>query len=1133
MRQPARVAIVAVLLALVGFGLFVFLGEGPALDVPGVGLADAASEDLDAAERPDPFAAEEEGEPDSGRTELGLAEDAFGGPTSRLVYRGRVLSRAGAPVAGADLRLSTGARGPGRPQQAQAAPVLKGKSGPDGLFAIAATAPRVSFWTILVQHAEFAPLRQGGLSPAVAGEVYLGDLVLGEGGLIQGRVVDEKEAGVAGAKVTVRGEEGPFRGRGGPGGPGGASDLEGPAVEALTAADGTFRLARVPRGELRLVAQHPDRPPGRSALVRLEDGTSVTGVKIVLEPGLRVTGIVSAEGKGPLPGARVSIPGQFGALGRGVLTDAKGAFALPPLAPGRYQLAAAAEGWQPAVAALALEAEKPPQALELTLKAGGVLAGQVVDPQGSPVTLFAVRVLPAEMAGLNGAPGAADAQGRPQGRGRFGQEGAQRVPGQERVRDAGFGRGQERQEGRARAGDANGAEAGDFLRRIQERMGGQGLPQDALQRIQERLGQAGLTPEAIQQMQQRFQGRAGAGDQLAQTAMEILGQLNNRARRPEEHPEGRFQVQGLPPARYLLEIRAPGHQTTRSEPLDLTAQGSITNLRIAVEPTLGIEGRVVARSSGKPVSGARVMALPAAREEGAPGGRRGPQGGGGPGMRGGFGAESDAQGRFRIEDLGPGAYTLRAFADGYGQGRAEGIEVARGKAAPQVEVPLPGPASLTGRVTGFSQAERHTVMVAAMGPSRRPELAGIGPDGSFEMTGLSPGPYFVRAFAGFSRETIGGLFRSTFQPGGQQPAPDITLEEDKASRIELALWRESQGTLIGTLTKQGAPAVGARIELERKREEASGERGGRELMDMAARMMGGPGGLSSEVDVLGGFKLSGLEPGTYTISATAQGRSRSSLGTAAVFADQVTRIDLLWGSGALSGSVREAAGPLANAQVRLRAQGAEGAAGGPAARLRGLGAGAQAATDTAGNFRIQDLDPGHYTVEVTRRGQGGPPQTLALGAVDIYADQEARIDLFWSVASLRVRVLSEDGKPVARATLFAMGAGGGGRRPQGMNRTDEQGEALLENLPPGTLRLFVMAQGYARGELEVALAAGAPAYAEVRLKAAEPGSENQGFPGGRRPGAEGGPGRPGGERGPGRQGRGQRGEGAGPGGNRG
>src|SRR5215510_1262386 len=120
-------------------------------------------------------------------------------------------------------------------------------------------------------------------------------LVLSSGAPVIGRVIDERGAGIAGARVRYSG----------------ASDWTQQASEradaVVTAGDGSFRFEALPAGSFRFLANHPERAPGTSPLVTLDGKTPHDGVVIALAVGAVIKGRVVDGARQPVAAARVRI----------------------------------------------------------------------------------------------------------------------------------------------------------------------------------------------------------------------------------------------------------------------------------------------------------------------------------------------------------------------------------------------------------------------------------------------------------------------------------------------------------------------------------------------------------------------------------------------------------------------------------------------------------------------------------------------------------------------------------------------------------------------------------------------------------------------------------------------------------
>ncbi|MDN3358656.1 DHA2 family efflux MFS transporter permease subunit [Actinomadura sp. DC4] len=157
------------------------------------------------------------------------------------------------------------------------------------------------------------------------------DLVLtGSGGLI-GTVHDAEGEPVRDARVVV-------------------TNLRGEVVATGTSgAGGAYAFPEVTPGAYTLAVNAEEHRP---AAVPVEVGTERTRQDIALPPGGRISGVVRAEGRGPVPDARVTLVDAAGNVVGVATTGPDGEYAFAHLTGGPYTVTAA--GYPPAASAVTL-----------------------------------------------------------------------------------------------------------------------------------------------------------------------------------------------------------------------------------------------------------------------------------------------------------------------------------------------------------------------------------------------------------------------------------------------------------------------------------------------------------------------------------------------------------------------------------------------------------------------------------------------------------------------------------------------------------------------------------------------------------------------------------------------------------
>jgi protocatechuate 3,4-dioxygenase beta subunit len=202
-------------------------------------------------------------------------------------------------------------------------------------------------------------------------------LMLVAGAPVSGRVVDDKGAGVAGARVTFHG----------------ASDWSQQADDRYdgveSGKDGSFKFAALPSGSFRFAASHPDLAPGQTSMVTLDGKHETSGVTIQLSAGAKVSGTVVDTQGHPVAGARVRI-GRASRRGmifeppRQAYSDGAGHFEIKGLP--RHELSAVAMHETGSSKTEDVDATNGDVTnVRLVIDVTGTIAGIVVDPNGAPL----------------------------------------------------------------------------------------------------------------------------------------------------------------------------------------------------------------------------------------------------------------------------------------------------------------------------------------------------------------------------------------------------------------------------------------------------------------------------------------------------------------------------------------------------------------------------------------------------------------------------------------------------------------------------------------------------------------------------------------------------------------------------
>jgi hypothetical protein len=378
--------------------------------------------------------------------------------------------------------------------------------------------------------------------------------------------------------------------------------------------------------------------------------------------------------------------------------------------------------------------------------------------------------------------------------------------------------------------------------------------------------------------------------------------------------DGRFELIGLA----LGTARLVARHSEYAEASKLVEVAAVTpeiDIRLSSGGTLS---GVVVSEAGAPVGGAAVSV-----QAGGQGGMRfGP----GPGL-GGSSALSDDGGRFRVDRLSAGRYSVTASLRGRSSTPVE-VALQAGESREDLRIALEAGATLRGRVVGLEAPLLGTANVTASGPQGY--FAGVRPasDGSFTLGGVPAGTIDLRALAG------------DFTAGSRTAATQVEIAEGQ-TEAEAEIVFDAVGVIAGRVTRAGEAVADVMLSA------AGGD---------------GPGfGAFARSDASGGYRLEGLRDGSYTVTASPP-RGAPRRQTVEVSGEATLDFDLPLAQ--LAGAVVESGSglPLAEAEVEADAASASGPGSGPGrARPR-------ASTDSNGRFFIDGLEPGASTLTVRRTG---------------------------------------------------------------------------------------------------------------------------------------------------------------------
>ena len=164
-----------------------------------------------------------------------------------------------------------------------------------------------------------------------------------------------------------------------------------------------------------------------------------------------------------------------------------------------------------------------------------------------------------------------------------------------------------------------------------------------------------------------------------------------------------------------------------------------------------------------------------------------------------------------------------------------------------------GTASITGRVVSVEGAPLRRTQVQLAGAGVTGRTAVTDSEGRYVFTGLPAGRYSLRAFrSGYINIAYG-------QRTPTEPSKPLELADGQAlSGIDIVVPRGS--AITGRIVDEfGEPVVQAQVQALRYQYQPSGE-----------RVLQPAGGIAGQTDDLGQFRIYGLQPGEYVVSATSR-----------------------------------------------------------------------------------------------------------------------------------------------------------------------------------------------------------------------------------------------------------------------
>ncbi|MED4278752.1 carboxypeptidase regulatory-like domain-containing protein, partial [Priestia megaterium] len=384
---------------------------------------------------------------------------------------------------------------------------------------------------------------------------------------------------------------------------------------------------------------------------------------------------------------------------------------------------------------------------------------------------------------------------------------------------------------------------------------------------------------------------------------------------------------------------------------------------------------------------------------------------------------TDTFGFYEVPNLFPGLYRLIASAKTFGAIVQEanielGQETILNFFLPPNSGTIEG--TISNRQTG-EPLSGASIIIRQFSPTG-PIIASLSTDqnGLFVLNGLAPGTYAVVAL-----DTNFG-----------SQAASVFVESDALSTVSISLI-PNPGIVEGTLTNAQT---------------------GEPLTNAFVRVLDNNRVIIQEIqtDTSGNYRVEGLAPGEYLLIAISVNFQRESIGFIVTSGGTNTvNVALHPNPGFISGRVtdEQTTSSLDGATVQVF----------PAQSLVPI---ASAVTDQNGTYQIPGLAPGEYIVVANARNYA----RAAVGAI-VVVDQTTVADLQLSLnpATISGTVTDEQGNPIENATVRVVDQN---ETVLGTALTDQNGNYVISNLPPGSHTIIVTAPTFSSQVSGVSLGPG-------------------------------------------------------------
>ena len=450
---------------------------------------------------------------------------------------------------------------------------------------------------------------------------------------------------------------------------------------------------------------------------------------------------------------------------------------------------------------------------------------------------------------------------------------------------------------------------------------------------------------------------------------------------------------------YSIDQLEPGNKSfsfTREGYLEVTKSVDLSGREAHLDAQLSsgthVSG-VVVTDSGVPVPDADIRAASALSGSG--------------GFRS---TKTDASGGFSFDGMAPGHYSFTASKTGYADGTLNDYDVSSNV---PLKIALKTGGVIYGHVTGVAPADMPKVSVMARNNNGNAEAAVDGA-GNYRIEGAPTGTVRLNA----------ELMRSF---GDSRSSDPKTIDVAPGASVQVDIDFNTNTIVRGRVTRDGSPLAGANVSF------FPTDRSGAQV--------------AVPTDDAGNYTASGLSDGSYSVMVLDTQRFNPYSTHYDVHGSSQFDIDIR--TAPLRGRVIDSGSgdPVANARIQMR---------GKDSGIGGMIATRGASTDSSGNFTIDSVSPGTYTVTADKDGYGNDVRDVAMtdSGVPPLELSIAKND----GVTLRV-VDGRDGQPLNPAINVYDAAGH--NVYQSIFRGSSGGDSTQIPLSPGQYSATVAAMNYA------------------------------------------------------------------------